>query len=86
MVDAEIVRDPHCPGKEFAFFCVAATANGVNNLNENVLENIFGEIFVLYQEQNGGVQLILVADDQCLKCMQVAVPELMDKFVVSLFA
>src|SRR5579863_1118582 len=86
MVDAEIVGNPHGPGKEFTLFRVTAAANRVNNLNENILENIFCEIFVFNQEKNGSVQLILMTDNQCFKSMQVAVPELMNKFVVSLFA
>jgi hypothetical protein len=86
MINTQVVRDAHRPGKEFTFFCVTATADGVDDLNQNVLENVLGKILVLYEEENGGVQLILVTDDQRFKRIKIAVPELMDKFVVSFFA
>ena len=67
MVHAKVVSDAHCPGKEFAFFCVPATTDGVDNLNQNILENVLGKILVLHEEENGSVQFVLVADYESLK-------------------
>jgi hypothetical protein len=86
MIDAEIVGDAHGPGKEFAFLGVTAATDGVDNLDQNVLENVLGKVFVLNQEENGSVQLILVPDDQRFQRIKIAIPELVDKFVVGFFA
>src|SRR5689334_17981079 len=60
MVNTEVVRNTHSPGKEFSFFCVTSSTNGVNDFDENILENILGQIFVFYQEKNGSVHLVFV--------------------------
>jgi hypothetical protein len=49
-------------GRNFAFFCIPPTANGVDNLNQNILENVLSQILVFDEEENGSVQLVLVAD------------------------
>jgi len=85
MIDTKIVGNAHRPGKEFSFFCVTASANSVDNFDKNVLEDILGKIFVLYEEEDGSVQLIFVTDDQSFQSIQIAITELMDKFVVSFF-
>ena len=67
MIHAEIVSNAHRPGKELAFFCVPATANGVDNFNQNILENVLSQILVFDEEENRRVQLVLVADYQGFK-------------------
>jgi hypothetical protein len=61
MVYAKVVSNTHGPWQKFAFFCVPATADGVNNFDENVLKNILGKIFVFNEEQDRSVQFVLVA-------------------------
>jgi hypothetical protein len=60
------VCNAHCPGKEFTFFCIPPTTNGVDNLNQNILENVLSQILVFDEEENGSVQLVLVADYESL--------------------
>src|SRR5882757_6698138 len=63
MIYTQVVCNTHSPGKEFSFFRVTAAADCVDNFDKNVLEDVLGKVFVLYEEENGGVQLILVPDD-----------------------
>jgi hypothetical protein len=69
VVYAKVVGNTHSPGKEFAFFGITATAYRINNADENILENIFGQVFVLNQEQNRCVQFVFVAQYQDLQCV-----------------
>jgi hypothetical protein len=66
MIYAKVVRDTHGPGKEFTFFCIPPTSDGVDNLNQNILENVLSQILVFDEEENGSVQFVLVADYECL--------------------
>jgi hypothetical protein len=52
MIHAEIVRNAHGPGKEFTFFRVPASPDGVNDLNQYVLKNVLGQVFVLNEEKD----------------------------------
>jgi hypothetical protein len=69
MVYAEIVGNAHGPGKKFTFFRVTASPNGVDDLNEHVLEDVFCQILVFDEKKNGSVELVLVADYQGFKCL-----------------
>jgi hypothetical protein len=69
MIHAKVVGNAHRPGKEFAFFCIPPTANGVDNLNQNILENVLSQILVFDEEENGSVQLVLVADYESFKSL-----------------
>jgi hypothetical protein len=69
MVHAEVVSNTHRPGKELAFFCIPATTNGVDNFNQNILENVLSQILVFDEEENGSVQLVLVADYESFKSL-----------------
>jgi hypothetical protein len=69
MVHAEVVSNAHCPGKKFTFFCIPPTPNGVDNLNQNILENVLSQILVFDEEENGSVQLVLVADYEGFKSL-----------------
>jgi hypothetical protein len=67
MIYAKVVSNAHCPGKEFTFFCIPAATNGVDNFNQNILENVLSQILVFDEEENGSVQLVLVANYEGLK-------------------
>jgi hypothetical protein len=69
MVNAKVVCNTHCPGKEFTFFCVPSATNGVDNFNQNILENVLCQILVFDEEENGGVQFVLVADYEGFKSL-----------------
>src|SRR5664279_6252123 len=69
MIHAEVVCNAHCPGKELAFFCIPPTTDGVDNLNQNILENVLSQILVFDEEENRGVQLVLVADYEGFKSL-----------------
>lgn len=52
MVNAEVVRDPHGPGQKFSFIGIASGSQGVNDLDEGILKDIFRQIAVLNQKQD----------------------------------
>ncbi len=82
MIYAKIMCDPHGPGKKFSFFSITATPHGVDDADKNVLENILGQIFVFYQEQDWCIQLILMAEYQRFQCVEASILKKVDKFMV----
>src|SRR5262245_46377930 len=48
VVHTKIMGDSHSPGKKLSFFRIAAAAHRINNADKNILEDVFGEILVLY--------------------------------------
>jgi hypothetical protein len=82
MVHAEIVCDTHGPGQEFTFLGVAPSTDRVNDLDEHVLEDVLGKVLVLYEEEDRGVQFVLVADHEYFERIQVAVLEILDQLMV----
>jgi hypothetical protein len=68
-VNAHIVADAHRPLQEFALVVVLATAQGVNDFDEDFLEDVFGLAVVLGEEVNGGIDFLLVAAEEFLECL-----------------
>jgi hypothetical protein len=64
MVHTQIMGNTHGPWQEFTFFRVAATTDGVNDPDENILENVLGKVFILDQQENRRVDLVFVTDDE----------------------
>ncbi len=80
------MRNTHSPGKKFSFFRVAATTHRVNNADKNVLEDIFGKILVFNQEQDWGVELVLMTDDQNLQGFEIPFRKKVDQLIVCFLA
>ena len=75
----------HGPGQKFTFFGIAAAAHGINDADENILENIFGQVFVFDQEQDGCIELILVAKDKGFQGIKISICKKTDQFMVGFF-
>src|SRR5690349_14611184 len=78
VVNTEVMRNTHSPGKEFSFFCVAAAAHRVNDADKHILEDVFGQIFVFYQEQDRRVEFILMTQHQGFQGVQISIYKQMD--------
>ena len=52
MIHTKIMRNPHRPGQELSFLGITATPHGVNNADKYILEDIFSQVFVFYQEKD----------------------------------
>src|SRR3954465_11412253 len=65
MIYAKIVCDTHSPWKKLSFFCIAASADGIDDLDQYILENVFRQILVFNQKKNGSVKLILMTKYEC---------------------
>lgn len=67
MINTLIVGDSQYPRKEFAFFIVLTGLDGINDFDENILENIIRKTFIFYHHHDGGKNSVLVAIQQQLK-------------------
>jgi hypothetical protein len=82
MIDAEVVGYTHCPREEFPFLGVPAIPNSIDHPNENILYDILGKVLVLYQQNDGGEDLFLVAVEDGLERLGIAVHEDMDQLLI----
>src|SRR5690606_19862445 len=82
MIYAQVVGNTHSPGQKFSFFCVTATANGVNNSDKNILKNVFSQVLVFYQKKNGSVDLVFVANNEDLKSGRISTHKQVDQLLV----
>ena len=55
MIHAEIVCDTHSPGEKLSLLGIAPAAHGIDDADKNILEDVFGQVFVLYQEKDRGI-------------------------------
>jgi HD superfamily phosphohydrolase len=72
MVHAQVVRDAHCPGQELAFVRITAIADRIDDADENVLEDVLGEVLIFYEKVDRSIQLVLVAQYQRFQRIYVA--------------
>jgi hypothetical protein len=74
--------DAHGPGKEFSFFRIPSAADSINYADEDVLENIFREILVLDEQENGRVNFVFVTKDESLQGIGFTFYEKMNELLV----
>jgi hypothetical protein len=82
VVHTQIVANSQCPGKELPLLCIPATADGVNDPDKNILEDIFGKVLVLNKEVNGCVKFVLMTQYQCLQGVSITGHKRVDELVV----
>ena len=52
-IDGQVVGNAANPGGKLALFVVAATFQGVNGLDEGVLQQVLGHVLVAHDEEDG---------------------------------
>jgi hypothetical protein len=67
LVYAHVVGNPQCPLKELAFVIILAFAEGVDDLDKDILEEVICQLAILGKHVDRRVDLRLVAMQQCGK-------------------
>ena len=82
MVNHQVAGDTRKPGAEFAALCVIALTDGDNGLDERLLEDVFGQLAVTHQLDYIVEEAALIAPQQLIKSLIVAVSIRMHQLVV----
>ena len=61
IVDLQVVGDAHDPLEELALLMVVARPDGVDDLDESVLENVFRKLLVFHREHDIREQPLFIA-------------------------
>lgn len=86
VVDNEVVGDAHDPMDEFVFILVDALAERHDNLEECVLENVVGDIFVFDDRKNVAINLRLITRKQLLETGIITVLVTFNQLIVGEFS
>jgi hypothetical protein len=67
------MRNPSGPREKLPLFTIAIFVNCAYHLKESLLEDVLGKELVLYQKEDGGVNLILMPIDKRFqrRCMSL---------------
>jgi hypothetical protein len=76
------MSNTHSPGKKLTFLRVAATTYSIYNSDKNILEDIFGKILVLHQEEDRGIKLFLVTQYKGFQSVNITCGKRVDELVV----
>ena len=66
-INTHVVADAHGPLQELAFVVVLAAAQGINDLDEHLLEDVLSLAVVFGEKVNAGVDFLLVAAKEFLE-------------------
>jgi hypothetical protein len=83
MIHTEVVRNSQGPWEEFALIGIAARTKGINDFDENFLENVFSQTPVLYKDDDGSKNPVLVLFDQLFQCIGIAINKKLNQLLVS---
>src|SRR5205809_2439410 len=73
MIHTHIVCNTQRPWQEFSLICITATSQCIYYTNEHILEQIFCQILIFYQQINRSVDLVFVTGNKGRKGFGVTI-------------
>jgi hypothetical protein len=83
MVYTQVVCNPQSPWQELSFICIVTASESIDDLDEYILENVFCQVSVFYQNNDGGKNSFFVSVHQIFQCPGISVDEKLNQLVVS---